>query len=274
MKLPINSQDTARTAASRLTLSNLQHTASLSKVDNSHLVQSYVQSQQRYRHHFESEGLQFWNDLQHHPVEDETHGDTAAMQAGFVTPVLKPRVPEPKAAERKPDNNTKIKKKATRKRKEDDPQPTGADDEQDVPTVGPKARKDEVGSKPRSTHQLTGTLGNFVAKSKRKRAGDEAQDKSREPDRAPCEPFVAFFDLHAYVSSVLEQRRERRRAKKAIVEAKEVHVGDEPSAKGNKKKPKKTGDISTGLALMHGFSATNVGPSRLTVSHIYHLCLP
>jgi hypothetical protein len=34
----------------------------------------------------------------------------------------------------------------------------------------------------------------------------------------------------------------------------------------------KKGDISAGLALMHGFSATNVGASRLTVRR-FHLLL-
>ncbi|KAI0773474.1 hypothetical protein BC629DRAFT_1736611 [Irpex lacteus] len=75
-------------------------------------------------------------------------------------------------------------------------------------------------------------------------------------------------------TELLAGRRERRRTKKAIIAPKDS--GDEDMIKDSEDKPKKgqtatktkkarKGDISAGLALMHGFSATNVGAMRLTM---------
>lgn len=76
----------------------------------------------------------------------------------------------------------------------------------------------------------------------------------------------------------LEERRERRRAKKAIVAPKpppsESDSGEnaepkrgEHTEKASKKSKKGKGlNMPAGLALMHGFSATNIGKNRLTVS--------
>lgn len=78
----------------------------------------------------------------------------------------------------------------------------------------------------------------------------------------------------------LAARRERRRAKKAIVDPKPIpaasvsSVGSEDgdrdyAVKGLEQKKGKKGKalkIPAGLALMHGFSAQNIGKNRLTVS--------
>ena len=72
---------------------------------------------------------------------------------------------------------------------------------------------------------------------------------------------------------VLAQRRERRRRKKEIVDPKsyeelssrsgrecnEINSGNPKSKNGKKSK------LPAGLALMHGFSAENIGKRRLTV---------
>lgn len=72
---------------------------------------------------------------------------------------------------------------------------------------------------------------------------------------------------------MLAGRRERRRTKKAIIAPKDSddedttkHDEDKPKNGKTKTKKARKGDISAGLALMHGFSATNVGAVRLTVS--------
>ncbi|KAI0771461.1 hypothetical protein BD413DRAFT_548710 [Trametes elegans] len=76
----------------------------------------------------------------------------------------------------------------------------------------------------------------------------------------------------------LAERRERRRAKKAIVDprpkATENSSDEEPdserrdtSRKASKKKNKGL-SVPAGLALMHGFSATNLGKKRLTVGDV------
>jgi hypothetical protein len=67
----------------------------------------------------------------------------------------------------------------------------------------------------------------------------------------------------------LTERRERKRAKRAIVDPKELeddeNENSSPLPEKKTKKAKKS-KIPAGLALMHGFTATNVGKNRLTVS--------
>ena len=68
---------------------------------------------------------------------------------------------------------------------------------------------------------------------------------------------------------VLAGRRERRRIKRAIVDPKKVNIDEENEKerdrkKKNSKKDKKT-SLAAGLALMHGFSAENLGSGRITV---------
>lgn len=45
-----------------------------------------------------------------------------------------------------------------------------------------------------------------------------------------------------------------------------VNEGDDITRKGKGKKKNRDGNFAAGLALMHGFSAANIGASRLTVS--------
>ncbi|KAF8195974.1 hypothetical protein K438DRAFT_1826821 [Mycena galopus ATCC 62051] len=69
----------------------------------------------------------------------------------------------------------------------------------------------------------------------------------------------------------LAERRERKRVKRAIVQPQEPSEPDTASSDGNKKKKKgakgkaKKPKVPAGLALMHGFTATNVGKNRLTL---------
>jgi hypothetical protein len=70
----------------------------------------------------------------------------------------------------------------------------------------------------------------------------------------------------------LDERRERKRVKRDIVKPgtnTTVHISPPASERGNKKVARKRGKHHLGtasLALLHGFSATNVGKNRLTVS--------
>ncbi|KAJ7744515.1 hypothetical protein DFH07DRAFT_834592 [Mycena maculata] len=69
----------------------------------------------------------------------------------------------------------------------------------------------------------------------------------------------------------LLERRERKRIKRAIVQPKEPSESDTASSNGKNKPKKKTKakgkktTVPSGFALMHGFSATNVGKNRLTL---------
>jgi hypothetical protein len=79
----------------------------------------------------------------------------------------------------------------------------------------------------------------------------------------------------------LGERRERKRVKRGIVKPgtnTAVHTSPPASERENKKVARKGGKNhsgTAGLALLHGFSATNVGKNRLTVSvtGLLHLTL-
>lgn len=74
------------------------------------------------------------------------------------------------------------------------------------------------------------------------------------------------------ITPVLANRRERRREKKAIVNSRkpdsdaETNVDEPEDSRKMKSNKKDKKGLAAGLALMHGFSASNVGPGRLTVS--------
>jgi hypothetical protein len=94
-------------------------------------------------------------------------------------------------------------------------------------------------------------------------------------------PSYLLPSSKSLLSGLLE-RRERKRAKLAIIKPPEQPTGTEEtesedgsedsqslgikrgSKKKERKKEKKT-KVPAGLALMYGFSATNVGKNRLTV---------
>ena len=66
----------------------------------------------------------------------------------------------------------------------------------------------------------------------------------------------------------LAERRERKRAKQAITRPPRTTVHEEERSQ-DKAKQKSKGKKQTllgGLALLHGFTATNIGKNRLTVS--------
>lgn len=74
----------------------------------------------------------------------------------------------------------------------------------------------------------------------------------------------------------LAERRERRRVKRAIVAPKALidaasdeedgsDSGAMKATKATKQRKKKSTSLAAGLALMHGFTAKNIGKNRLTV---------
>lgn len=85
---------------------------------------------------------------------------------------------------------------------------------------------------------------------------------------------------------VLNERKKRRLAKKAILNPKspsdtnsdeenqdkaQAKVKDKKASEQSRRKgagQAKSAGLSAGIALMHGFTATNVGKTRLTVTHI------
>ena len=110
--------------------------------------------------------------------------------------------------------------------------------------------------------------------------------RRREPGSKVCDISRIALSYSDDRDQGMNARRERRREKREIVNPKKRKVSperdsgeDEPDEGGKESKKKgakpKKQKIPAGLALMHGFSATNVGKSRLTVSEpIYIVCIP
>ncbi|KAJ7700014.1 hypothetical protein B0H17DRAFT_274889 [Mycena rosella] len=109
------------------------------------------------------------------------------------------------------------------------------------------ARVDKAQPKPKSKENLAKTAETQKSLSKKR-----AVDLDSDEDQAA-------------------QRRERKRVKRAIVQPKEASEPDTASSQGNAKSKKRTKakdkktKVPAGFALMHGFTATNVGKNRLTV---------
>lgn len=77
-------------------------------------------------------------------------------------------------------------------------------------------------------------------------------------------PPTPYSSVALLLGVGLKERRERKRAKRAVVEA---EISDKENDK-NESGPTRTRNkkLPAGFALMHGFSATNVGKERLTVN--------
>jgi hypothetical protein len=111
------------------------------------------------------------------------------------------------------------------------------------------------------------------------------RNEAQTPTLTRIKPLVSFrsqkyIRLTTFLG--LLERRERKRIKRAIVQPKEPSEHGTASSNGDPKQRKRTkakgkkSKVPSGFALMHGFTATNVGKNRLTVNVIdcpYHINL-
>ncbi|KAF9452481.1 hypothetical protein P691DRAFT_772288 [Macrolepiota fuliginosa MF-IS2] len=86
--------------------------------------------------------------------------------------------------------------------------------------------------------------------------------KLASPTRQEARPTKRIRDLQSDEEKRLQERREKKRTKRDIMRPK----GSKGQDASSKPKPKKSKQkLPAGLALMHGFTATNVGKGRLTM---------
>jgi hypothetical protein len=192
--------------------------------------------------------------------------------AGFETPVLRPRAaqipagPNPNVS---PSSPLRLKSPANK--------PTTSGQSPDLAkkakatsavrdVVSPKRQKVSV---KKSTAKKSGT-SNPTRKERRPRSDTDEEHLAST--------FFAFPVIHGVprLTGVtgLTERRECKRARRDIMNSREDRVGtrdEKENKKDTKNEPneKKKHRIPAGLALMHGFSSTNVGKSRLTVRKTY-----
>ncbi|SJL01929.1 uncharacterized protein ARMOST_05253 [Armillaria ostoyae] len=145
---------------------------------------------------------------------------------GFDTPVLKPRVPKP-----------------------------------------PKSPIELPQQKPRKAAPITNNIDKHAKKRSKSQPKPESSKKLVSSSSSRKRKAVEVSDTEQQAR--LQERRERRQVKRAIVQNKENDTCSEVSdkdptgcKKGKEKQDKNK--VPPGLALMHGFSATNIGKNRLT----------
>ncbi|CAL1702208.1 unnamed protein product [Somion occarium] len=243
-----------------LTLGAL-HTSS--KVDKDELIRAYLQFQRTFRASHIAEGRAVQAAWETPPRVEISSKPTELHSNG--SPLLKARVPLPakpktldEAVEARPNGEKAKKKKGSNTKKTKKAKRTSP----------PRAASNKKYKQTKIEH-----FTNIREKEKPTCAQTNSKKRARSPDSDG--------------DARLTQRRERRRVKRAILQPSPpssdiVHSDQHETIdmKQNQKRAKikpskkpKGGDLAAGLALMHGFSAPNIGSGRLTVkpsSGLFH----
>ncbi|KAK0486898.1 hypothetical protein EDD18DRAFT_652492 [Armillaria luteobubalina] len=140
----------------------------------------------------------------------------------------------------------------------------------DTPVLKPRAPrppKSLIEQKPRKIASITSTINKHTEKPLNFQPKPKPSKKQVSSSSSKKRKAAEVSDTERQAR--LKERRERRQVKQAIVQNKENHpcseVSDKDPAeykKGRQKQDKNK--VPPGLALMHGFSATNIGKNRLT----------
>ncbi|KAK0191013.1 hypothetical protein F5146DRAFT_1223804 [Armillaria mellea] len=146
---------------------------------------------------------------------------------GFDTPVLKPRVPKP-----------------------------------------PKSVIELLEQKPRKAVPIATTIDKHAKKPPKSQPKPESSKKQLSCSSSRKRKAAEVSDTEQQAR--LKERRERRQVKRAVVQNKEngtcseVSDPEDPAERKKGKQKRDKNKVPPGLALMHGFSATNIGKNRLT----------
>ncbi|KAG5641399.1 hypothetical protein DXG03_005335 [Asterophora parasitica] len=236
-----------------LRLTETSHVLAIPKLDKANFISSYLREQKAHAKSYAHQGrahLSSWKretetlaervSSEDEPEETRLLFNMLATDYGFGTPVLKPRV------------TSRLAEKASGKENKAEPR--------QQPKVMTVAIED-----PNNKHE---------ANVKRKRTTSALSAKptkhKSQPDQPENRPKPTIeSDAESEHAQRLKERRERKRAKRAIIKP---TTTDSESEEGSERRKIKKGKvkkdtkarITPGLALMHGFSATNVGSGRLT----------
>ncbi|KAH9853796.1 hypothetical protein C2E23DRAFT_95156 [Lenzites betulinus] len=289
---------------------NLRQLATSSTEKNSFL-RSYIRSQEAHLADYAIEGKSIatsWRDEsvpQASGSKPTAAGRDIEMESGFGTPILKHRVrelpleaavssPQVAAAEvsQRRDSGGHVKHKL-RKRIQAEAASTKKPRERRIDANVAKDIVMEVGTPPMKGHYVRGHEEKSDKRIKssgiiKKNNGEKEITRNRmasvkntggaRTEKATVKKPDQEIDHDEDHRGRLAERRERRRAKQAIVNPKPKPLesmseedADEGRRGGNGRKASKKGkkgkglNMPAGLALMHGFSATNIGKNRLTL---------
>ena len=189
--------------------------------------------------------------------------------AGFETPVLRPRTaqittePSPNISPSSPPRLKTPANKPTTSRQSPDLAKKTKAPSAILDVVSPKRQK-------RSGEKSTAKKKSGTSNPTRK----ERRPRSDTDEEHLASTFFSFPVIHGVPRFTdvtgLTERRELKRARQDIMNSREDRAGtrgEKENKKDRKNEPneRKKHRIPAGLALMHGFSSTNVGKSRLTV---------
>ncbi|THH17967.1 hypothetical protein EW146_g2938 [Bondarzewia mesenterica] len=237
-------------------------------------IRSYISSQAKFTKFHAVEGRLAYTSWNSTGISEQTHPtDPLVRQSGFDTPVLKPRVAyslrNGAGSPARPSDSINRSGKTTKTIKHAKP---SKDTEGHKSKGSPTSRARLLKQKDRILPPENVTA--ISAKSKENRTKDTPAFKPSSSKQAPPKRHVDEESDEEHALRLVE-RKERKRSKRAIVEprvspdlppdnnSESSNIGKSGHVKKSKKQ--KQTKIPPGLALMHGFSATNVGNNRLTM---------
>ncbi|KAK0230843.1 hypothetical protein IW262DRAFT_1453753 [Armillaria fumosa] len=131
----------------------------------------------------------------------------------------------------------------------------------------PRPPKSPIEQKSRNAASITNTIDKYTEKPSKPQPKPKSSKKQVSSSSSRKRKAAEVSDTEQQAR--LKERRERRQVKQAIVQNKENDTCSEVSGKdpveykkGRQKQDKNK--VPPGLALMHGFSASNIGKNRLT----------
>jgi hypothetical protein len=254
-----------------LTTAHLR-SAAFQKLNKDLLIQNYIHGQKLHTKAYAAEGHAIFSTWGSRTPPKPAEDLTVDTRFGFDTPVLKPRVAQA------PDKSPKGLPSAV----------GGDEDEQDRtehiqerPEPPKKAAKHKnpskrLSSKPSASRKPPPSPSPIVREkpvcTKRKACEDVDEEYVARKTLRQLTVQQLIPRLFLLLPG-LDERRERKRTKRAIVKPTEQptiidddeNPSDTEGSKKRKGKKAKNSKLQAGFALMHGFAATNVGQNRLTV---------
>ncbi|PIL36747.1 hypothetical protein GSI_00436 [Ganoderma sinense ZZ0214-1] len=249
-----------------------------SKHDKDRFLRSYLRSQQAHLSSYVAKGKAVtasWNveEIDAPPKKSSTTRDVD-LESGFGTPILKPRAATTsKAGAQTQDVNQDRRRPRRKAGKENEGRGSSVSVEVAQEDVAARGERDDdrgVGDSRGAKRVWSKEVRSTSTPKEKVPAGSKPKEKV--PRKPPAQGRGRGRESEDEYRNRLAERRERRRAKKAIVDPKPSPPASETSShdSGDRKKKlngKKGKGLSmpAGLALMHGFSATNIGKNRLTL---------
>ncbi|CCM01708.1 uncharacterized protein FIBRA_03773 [Fibroporia radiculosa] len=235
---------------------------SISQINKDDFISAFVESQKTFLATYATEGRASWDmelsGTTHLPPSTDEDPDIVSF--GFNTPILKPRVHKGHAQQSGQSNKNVTTAKRTRRDSEIAQTPNkniSLLNGECSPKVSETAKRGQKKRPTKGVKAVQKTLNDFTAIKSQPPKSTKAAGTKRM--RSPS-------DTDEERSARMAERRERRRKKRTIVQPKADHNNEERVDKHpGKKRGEKTKGFAAGLALMHGFSAKNIGKQRLTL---------